>query len=324
MSGIPLVDCVHSNKHLTSLLWRHNDRGGVSDHQPHDCLLNRLFRRRSKKTSKLRVTGLCVGNSPGTGEFPAQRASNSENASIWWRHHVGSSNKGNCVALPQKYRMSPLNAAFINIIIIWFTLFDLECYMVTSCHGNLYSIAYPLGGGSTDHSRIPLRKTEWSTALVFSMMLVWKSCRVQTRVSHDLKSKDTHVIKRTVFYRSLMAGLRSLIIINIWKSIRENTLKCAKLPPKINIHYEHEFQDVQRSRRGCSVIIWLYIATSTRLLCLINRASHCFDVKLQHLYPSEIIVANMVYKKFGHDPHHFLRNITTHPRLTPSCMLHAY
>ena len=49
------------------------------NHQPHDCLLNRLFRRRLKKTSKLRVTGLCAGNSPGTGEFPAQMASNAEN-----------------------------------------------------------------------------------------------------------------------------------------------------------------------------------------------------------------------------------------------------
>ena len=29
-----------------------------------------------------------VGNSPGTGEFPAQMASNAENVSIWWRHHV--------------------------------------------------------------------------------------------------------------------------------------------------------------------------------------------------------------------------------------------
>ena len=47
-----------------------------------------LFRRRSKKTSKLRVTGLCAGNSPLTGEFPAQRASNAKNVSIWWRHHV--------------------------------------------------------------------------------------------------------------------------------------------------------------------------------------------------------------------------------------------
>ena len=40
------------------------------------------------KTSKLRVTGLCAGSSPGTGEFPAQMASNAENVSIWWRHHV--------------------------------------------------------------------------------------------------------------------------------------------------------------------------------------------------------------------------------------------
>ena len=46
-----------------SLHWRHNDHDGVSNHQPHGCLLNRLFRCRSKKTSKLRVTGLCVGNS---------------------------------------------------------------------------------------------------------------------------------------------------------------------------------------------------------------------------------------------------------------------
>ena len=73
---------------LESLRWRHNERDNVSNHQPHDCLLNRLFRRRSKKTSKLRVTDLCVGNSPGTGEFPAQTASNAENVSIWWRHHV--------------------------------------------------------------------------------------------------------------------------------------------------------------------------------------------------------------------------------------------
>ena len=70
-----------------SLRWRHNERDSVSYHQPHDCLLSRLFRRRSKKTSKLRVTGLCVGNSPGTGEFPAQMASYAENVSIWWRHH---------------------------------------------------------------------------------------------------------------------------------------------------------------------------------------------------------------------------------------------
>ena len=45
-------------------------------------------RRRSKKASKLRVTGLCEGNSPVTGKFPTRRASYAENISIWWRHHV--------------------------------------------------------------------------------------------------------------------------------------------------------------------------------------------------------------------------------------------
>ena len=73
-----------------SLQWRHNRRDCVSNHQPHDCFLNRLFRHRSKKTSKLRVTGLCAGNSPEAGEFPAQMASNAENVSIWWRRHVES------------------------------------------------------------------------------------------------------------------------------------------------------------------------------------------------------------------------------------------
>ena len=70
-----------------TLQWRHIERDGVSDHQHRDCLLSRLLRRRPKETSKLRVTGLCAGNSPVTGEFPTQRASNTGNVSIWWRHH---------------------------------------------------------------------------------------------------------------------------------------------------------------------------------------------------------------------------------------------
>ena len=74
-------------KIAAALQWRHNGRDSISNHQPHDYLLNRLFRPRSNKTSKLRVTGLCAVNSPGTGEFPAQMASNAENVSIWWRHH---------------------------------------------------------------------------------------------------------------------------------------------------------------------------------------------------------------------------------------------
>ena len=59
--------CVRSS---TTLQWRHNDHDCVSNHQPRGCLLNRIFRRGSKKTSKLRVTGLCVGNSPGPVNSP--------------------------------------------------------------------------------------------------------------------------------------------------------------------------------------------------------------------------------------------------------------
>ena len=90
-----LTCCLQKDRHaiffisrcVNTLQWRHNEHDSVSNHQPHDCLLNCLFRRGSKKTSKLRVTGLCEGNSPGTDEFPAQMASCAENVSIWWRHH---------------------------------------------------------------------------------------------------------------------------------------------------------------------------------------------------------------------------------------------
>ena len=67
------------------LQWRHNGCDGIWNHQPHNCWLNHLFRHRLKKTSKLRVTGVCGGNSPVTSEFPAQIASYAENVSIWWR-----------------------------------------------------------------------------------------------------------------------------------------------------------------------------------------------------------------------------------------------
>ena len=78
------IECTRS--FITSLQIRHNGRDGVSNHQRLECLFNRLFRCSSKKTSKLRVTVRCEGNSPATGEFPAQMASNAENVSIWWRH----------------------------------------------------------------------------------------------------------------------------------------------------------------------------------------------------------------------------------------------
>ena len=70
-----MLACTRYWVNIRPLQWRHNERDSVSNHQPHDCLLNRLFRRRSKKTSNLRVTGLCVGNSPGNSphKWPVTR-----------------------------------------------------------------------------------------------------------------------------------------------------------------------------------------------------------------------------------------------------------
>ena len=95
-----------------SLQWRHNGHDGVWNHQPHDCILNSLFSRRWKKTSKLRVTGLCAGNSPVAGEFPAQMANNAENVSIWWRNHV----------LPRRCMKSPIPTTLETDILYWLWL----------------------------------------------------------------------------------------------------------------------------------------------------------------------------------------------------------
>ena len=92
--------------------WRHNEWDGVSNHQPHDCLLRHFFRLRSKKTAKLSVTGLCEGNSPVTGAFPAQRASNAENITIWWRHHVWTWLHG---AHCPNYKSFELNGLFFSV-----------------------------------------------------------------------------------------------------------------------------------------------------------------------------------------------------------------
>ena len=104
--GKPAVTCGFnsqktSNAASCSILWRHRAYSQIYHYrdviigamasqisQPHDCLLNRSFWRRSKKTSKFCVTGLCGGNSPFTGELPAQMASNAKKVPIWWRHHA--------------------------------------------------------------------------------------------------------------------------------------------------------------------------------------------------------------------------------------------
>ena len=72
---------------MLSLQWHHNERNRISNHWRLHCLLKCWFRYKSKKTSKLHITGLCAVNLLVTGEFLAQKASNAENIFIWWRHH---------------------------------------------------------------------------------------------------------------------------------------------------------------------------------------------------------------------------------------------
>ena len=66
----------------SSLQWRNNGCDGVSTHKPHIYLLNRVFRRRSKKTSKLRVWPLC-------GEFTGDR----------WISRTNGQKRGKCFHL---------------------------------------------------------------------------------------------------------------------------------------------------------------------------------------------------------------------------------
>ena len=129
-----------------ALHWRHNDHDGVSNHQPHGCLLNRLFRRRSKKTSKLRVTGLCVGNSPGPVNSP----------------HKGPVTRKmfpfDDVIMGYKYRAgSVVTATWANISIVndFFYLPYTVFYTKTSSNGNIFHVTCPLCGDSIGHRWFP-------------------------------------------------------------------------------------------------------------------------------------------------------------------------
>ena len=124
-----------TDKWRWSLQWRNNGHNGFSNHQPYECLLSRLLGHRSKKTSKFRVTGLCEGNSPGIGEFPAPRASNAENSSIWWRHHVMNTSLSQWLTLPMprfSRRGWVLNSIHFTAYITMSEVRALDVRMITS------------------------------------------------------------------------------------------------------------------------------------------------------------------------------------------------
>ena len=117
---------------LSPLLWRHNGRDAVSDHQPYDCLLNHSFRRRWKKTSKLRVTGLCAVNSPVTDEFPAQRASN---ADFFFHLMTSSCYAGELTLVNTGKWITRIYPQTVNPLMTWFAACVIEVISVGSGNG---------------------------------------------------------------------------------------------------------------------------------------------------------------------------------------------
>ena len=101
-----------------------------------------------KENIKPRVTGLCAGNSPVTGEFPAQRASNAENVSIWWRHHVNmyacrhnvrsSSDTNSSLIVLMAWYLSnhcwPIDNVELLFICFWWTYLLYICIFICICN----------------------------------------------------------------------------------------------------------------------------------------------------------------------------------------------
>ena len=147
------------------LQWRHNGLGSVSNHQPHDCLLNRLFRRRSKKTTKIRVTGLCAGNSP----IP-----------------VNSPHKG-----PVTRKMFP----FDDVIMWW----NQDAVAIMQENENVVFRSFCFASWGVDMAPVIPRhpvnsphKGQWRGALIFSLIYVWINGWVNNREAGDLRRYRAH------------------------------------------------------------------------------------------------------------------------------------
>ena len=149
------------------LQWRHNEGDSTSTHRPHDCLLNGLFRRSSMKTWKLRVTGLCAGNSPGTCEFPAQMISNAEDVSIWWHHHA-----------QHKWLRYKIEEKILthDDVIKW----------------KHFPRNWPYVRGIHRSPVISPHKGQWRGALMFSVICVWINGWVNNREAGDLRRHRAH------------------------------------------------------------------------------------------------------------------------------------
>ena len=94
-----------------------------------------------------------VWNSPVTGEFPAQRSSNAENVSIWWRHCV--KHLVTCIVF---LNVANLRYAHISHMLQRQRRYNWTLNTMTSSNGNIFRFTGPLCGEFTGDRWIPLTK----------------------------------------------------------------------------------------------------------------------------------------------------------------------
>ena len=147
-----------------------------------------------KKSSKLRVTGICEGNRPVTDGFPSQRASNTGNVPIWWRHHDFQINftywDTNQIAA---FSRTACTNAFsrVKIIVLWFIFkWDLSPIAIGWNNGvvpisrqviSLTNVAYVLrriwrhhaGFKKLNGNDISLINRSCYTVLCYTVLLQW-------------------------------------------------------------------------------------------------------------------------------------------------------
>ena len=168
-----------------SLQWRHNECNSVSNHQPHDCLLNCLFRRRSKKTLKLRVTVQRINCWPvkSTHKGPATRKISPSHDVIMMLLNMFIGNKWliSFYCWPIFYNIKPLTSMSTDsniyccgvwkILIVWMTFIpDEPCLvwhliaivkimiMMMSSNGNIFCVTGPLCGVFTGLGEFPTQR----------------------------------------------------------------------------------------------------------------------------------------------------------------------
>ena len=147
---------------------------------------------RSKKTSKIRVTGLCAGDSSVTGEFPTQRANHAEKVSVWWRHDDNKKYHGSIgeVVAPLSWRSLQVRITWI----VWATIqnhYAVSTCMMTSSKGNISRVTGPLCRDFTGPVNSP-HEDRWRELKLFSLICAKINRWVNNREAGDLGRHRSH------------------------------------------------------------------------------------------------------------------------------------